>query len=588
MSNPLDELLGDVVVPAAGRYGTPTKLLDNLERVESSGNNPRAVNKESGATGSYQFMPTTVKMLHAKGIKFDPANQTESRDAADQYIQMLVKQHGGDYQKAMAAYGGFIKQDPAAYVGKVMANVEEPNPLDSVLGTPGNAGRGGQGGPTAAQNAQRAYPAQTVQPPEQKKLAASTQRVQDFGTAAKPFAVGLKELGRSVTSNLVDYPAAGMYSVVNDTPYKESLSRVREINEADTAAHPTASILGSVGGSIIQGTALSGVKALGASTKIGQAVLGAGSAATSAYTANSEADLEDAAKAALLAGGIHAGGAIIDKAGNVLVNRYVGKKVGEINKGIDAKVNKFNESIPATTAEIKTQKIIAKAEADAANKAAQKNWIEGIPESGAVPARPQPIQPKPTRDIPEAINPKDVHYVTPEDYRLAKSMGIPSPSIKNIDDPAQSATNAAWEGVKDTTKDIAKTTLTQGIPAAIGAGAIYSLTDSNEGWSPLERGLAVGGSALTGWKGAAGLRAATEFALRHPPQVDRFGKAIIQSTGKVFGENAPPDNRSKIQRTIDDYDERQAAKKAPQQTQQQTQQAQPVAEVNPLDELLKD
>jgi len=579
MSNPLDELLGADTRPKTGKHGTPTRLLDNLEMVESGGNNPRAVNKESGATGSYQFMPNTVKMLQAKGIKFDPTSQSESRDAADQYIQMLAKQHGGDYRKAMAAYGGFIKQDPTAYVGKVMANVEEPNPLEAALGPYSGAGRGGQGGPTAAQNAERVYA-----PAVKQSKSVQGESIQSKGFAGT--GTLLKEIGRSVTSNLVDYPAAGVYSVVNDTPYKESLARVREINKADAAAHPTAALVGGLTGDIIQGTGLAGVKALGAGTKLGQAVLGSSSSAVSTLAGSEEANLTDAGKAALLTGGIHAASALAKAGGDKVVNRYVNKEVAKINKATTEKIDKFNKSIPATTAEINAQKAAAKAEADAANKAAQRQWVESIPESGAVPPRPQMVQPKPTRDIPEAINPKDVHYVTPEDYRLAKSMGMPSPSIKNINDPTQSATKAAWEGVKDTTKDIAKTTLTQGIPASIGAGAVYAMTNDDASWSPLERAMAVGGAAVGGWKTAAGGRAATEFALRHPQQVDRFGKAIIQSTGKVFGENAVPDNRSKIQRTIDDYDERQAARRNP--PQQQTQQQAQSVEVNPLDELLKD
>jgi soluble lytic murein transglycosylase-like protein len=113
------------------KYGTPTKLLDNLMQTESSGN-PLAVNKGSGAMGAFQFMPSTVAALKKQGITFNPFDANQSRDAASQYIQQLVKQNGGDYAKAMAAYGGFKTQSPDQYVGKVLAGVS-PQPSISTV-----------------------------------------------------------------------------------------------------------------------------------------------------------------------------------------------------------------------------------------------------------------------------------------------------------------------------------------------------------------------------------------------------------------------------------------------------------------------
>lgn len=124
------------------KYGTPDQILDNLGGVESS-NNPFAVNKESKAIGKYQFLPETASMLHKKGIKFNPFDEKESRAAADYYIQQLVKDNGGDYKKAMAAYGGFKTADPSSYVNKVLKGVdlsspqaaetptEQPGPIES-------------------------------------------------------------------------------------------------------------------------------------------------------------------------------------------------------------------------------------------------------------------------------------------------------------------------------------------------------------------------------------------------------------------------------------------------------------------------
>jgi hypothetical protein len=103
-------------------YGTPPKLLDNLKVVES-GNDPYIINKTTKALGAYQFMPETASMLHRQGMKFNAFDEKESRAAADYYISQLAKQNGGDYNKAMAQYGGFITKDPTEYVGKVMKDV---------------------------------------------------------------------------------------------------------------------------------------------------------------------------------------------------------------------------------------------------------------------------------------------------------------------------------------------------------------------------------------------------------------------------------------------------------------------------------
>ena len=111
-------------------YGTPTKLLENVIQTESSGN-PLAVNPTSGAMGVGQFMPETVAMLHKQGVEFNPFNAEESRAAMDYYISQLHKEHGGDYVKAMKAYGGFKTKDPEKYLDKVLEGVDltENNPL---------------------------------------------------------------------------------------------------------------------------------------------------------------------------------------------------------------------------------------------------------------------------------------------------------------------------------------------------------------------------------------------------------------------------------------------------------------------------
>ena len=116
-------------------YGTPAKLLDNLGMAESS-NDPYAVNPSTKTMGKYQFDPHTVAMLHKQGVKFNPFDPDESRAAADYYIQQLVKKNGGDYNKAMAQYGGFVKSDPMAYVSKVMSGVAPSTPNTTPLPNP--------------------------------------------------------------------------------------------------------------------------------------------------------------------------------------------------------------------------------------------------------------------------------------------------------------------------------------------------------------------------------------------------------------------------------------------------------------------
>lgn len=117
--------------PQPQGYGTPPRLLDNLRQVESSGNR-YAVNQQTGAMGPYQFMPSTVASLHKQGVQFDPFDEGQARNAADYLISQLAAQNGGDYHKAMAAYGGFKTADPTSYVTRVLsgvqANQQQPQP----------------------------------------------------------------------------------------------------------------------------------------------------------------------------------------------------------------------------------------------------------------------------------------------------------------------------------------------------------------------------------------------------------------------------------------------------------------------------
>lgn len=106
--------------------GKPSKTvvteahMDALREIESS-NNPKAVNPKSGAMGAYQFMPGTVSSYAAKGVRFDPFNEPQSREVARQHLQDFVDKNGGDFNKGLAAYGGFITKDPTNYINKFNA-----------------------------------------------------------------------------------------------------------------------------------------------------------------------------------------------------------------------------------------------------------------------------------------------------------------------------------------------------------------------------------------------------------------------------------------------------------------------------------
>jgi hypothetical protein len=112
-------------------------LIRALKEVESSGN-PRAVNPKSGATGAFQFMPSTVKMLKNQGIDFNPFDEKESERAARTYLQILRDQNGGDLNKALAQYGGHITKDPTNYINKIYARMEKNAAAPKTKALPGD------------------------------------------------------------------------------------------------------------------------------------------------------------------------------------------------------------------------------------------------------------------------------------------------------------------------------------------------------------------------------------------------------------------------------------------------------------------
>jgi hypothetical protein len=122
---------GKAAAPSTPKPSTPGRsvvtdqLLDSLKKVESD-KDPFALNKQSKAMGAYQFMPETVQMLHKQGMEFNPFNEKQAREAARTYLGQLVDRNGGDVDKALAQYGGFITKNPAEYVGKVKQGAVQP------------------------------------------------------------------------------------------------------------------------------------------------------------------------------------------------------------------------------------------------------------------------------------------------------------------------------------------------------------------------------------------------------------------------------------------------------------------------------
>ena len=117
----MDEV-SELILGKPSKTVVTDQLLDAVKAVESGGN-PRAVNPQSGAMGAYQFMPGTVKALQGQGVKFDPFNEPQAREAARGYLQTLLDKNGGDVDKALAQYGGFVTKDPSGYISKVKSKM---------------------------------------------------------------------------------------------------------------------------------------------------------------------------------------------------------------------------------------------------------------------------------------------------------------------------------------------------------------------------------------------------------------------------------------------------------------------------------
>lgn len=93
----------ELINQATAQNQLPEHLLYEILRKESMTFNPDVVygkiSSPAGAQGIAQFMPQT-----AQGLGIDPLNPEEAIPASGKYIADKYKQHGNDWEKALAAY----------------------------------------------------------------------------------------------------------------------------------------------------------------------------------------------------------------------------------------------------------------------------------------------------------------------------------------------------------------------------------------------------------------------------------------------------------------------------------------------------
>jgi hypothetical protein len=221
-------------------------LLDRLKKVES-GKDPYAVNKQTKALGPYQFMPETVADLHRKGYKFNAFDERESREAAKKYLTELVNKSGGDLDKALAAYGGFVTKDPTEYISKVkgteLGRKPEAAPVDDLEQLIRGTAR--------LPEAQPSQPQKETPKPLQMIEEMQAQAKQPQGTFAEFVGDKLKgagEAGLSAVTGALAAPAgavAGIYETLTGGKYgtKEGIEqgkqRAAQVQEALTYAPRT-------------------------------------------------------------------------------------------------------------------------------------------------------------------------------------------------------------------------------------------------------------------------------------------------------------------------------------------------------------
>ncbi|CAO3428658.1 phage tail length tape measure family protein [Azospirillum argentinense] len=109
--------LEGVIQTASAKYGVDANTIKALIQQESTWN-PTAVNPRSGAAGLMQIMPANWS---AYGVTnpFDPAQNV---DAGTRIFREHLDRAGGDLERALSTFGGFITKSSDGYVASVKAN----------------------------------------------------------------------------------------------------------------------------------------------------------------------------------------------------------------------------------------------------------------------------------------------------------------------------------------------------------------------------------------------------------------------------------------------------------------------------------
>ncbi|WP_158282607.1 phage tail length tape measure family protein [Azospirillum sp. TSH58] len=109
--------LEGVIQTASTKYGVDANLIKAVIQKESTWN-PTAVNPRSGAAGLMQIMPANWS---AYGVTnpFDPAQNV---DAGTRIFREHLDRAGGDLERALSTFGGFITKSSDGYVASVKAN----------------------------------------------------------------------------------------------------------------------------------------------------------------------------------------------------------------------------------------------------------------------------------------------------------------------------------------------------------------------------------------------------------------------------------------------------------------------------------
>jgi len=139
----------DLATQAAGQYGVPEPLFNDVIAAESSFN-PIAYNSASGAAGIAQFIPSTASNVPGYGA-VDPYNAPSALSAAAAYLSTLF-QRTGSWTGALNAYSG-NSSGGAPYPGNSAIAGDLAGLGGSTAGSSTTAGTGSTAAPGATQGA---------------------------------------------------------------------------------------------------------------------------------------------------------------------------------------------------------------------------------------------------------------------------------------------------------------------------------------------------------------------------------------------------------------------------------------------------